>query len=162
MLTSAHAIWKFADAGDELDDWIPYAEDLIRKWALQNSNEVNFNNTFEIIIAAYLLQDGLLPATAQTAFAKVMLDTINEAGEGKLRLDSLHVRPPKPGRKENRTETFIRLSQVRRLIQDGNTATEAYKLVAEQHFKSLDTIRREYERLVLKERKRKLVGENDK
>ena len=62
MISSNHAIWKFADAGDELDDWLPYAEDLIRKWSTQSSDEVEFQTTFEIAIAALLLIDGLLPA----------------------------------------------------------------------------------------------------
>ena len=55
MFSSDHAIWKFADAGDELDDWLPYAEDLIQKWSTQNNNEVKFQTSFEIIIAAFLL-----------------------------------------------------------------------------------------------------------
>ena len=52
MFSSKHAIWKFAYAGDELDDWLPYAEDLIRKWSSQNSDEVEFQTTFEIIVDA--------------------------------------------------------------------------------------------------------------
>lgn len=159
MFTSNHAIWKFASAGDELDDWLPYAEDLIRKWSSQRNNEVKFQTTFEIIIAAFLLKDGLLPASAQAAFAEIVLATIDEAGNHKLRLNCLHISPPKPGRKENRTETYIRLSDVRRLIQEGKTASEAYQIVAEQHFKSPDTIRREYERRVVKKPKRKQTGE---
>ncbi len=162
MFSPSHEIWKFAYAGDELDDWLPYAEDLIRKWSTQNNDEVEFQSTFEIIIAAFLLMDGLLPASAGAAFAKVMLGTIDEADNNKLRLKCLHIRPPKPGRKENRTATFIKCREVMALIQKGVTATEAYKVVAEKHFKSPDTIRREYERIILKERKRKETGGNDK
>ena len=161
MLTSDHAIWKFACAGDELDDWLPYAEDLIREWSTQNKDEVKFKTTFEIIIAAFLLKDDLLPASARAAFAEAMLETIDEASNNKLRLKSLHIRPPKPGRKENLTATFIKCREVMALIQKGMTSTEAYKVVAEKHFKSPDTIRREYERIVLKERKRKQTGEID-
>ncbi len=162
MFSSNHAIWKFAYAGDELDDWLPYAEDLIRKWSTQNNDEVDFQTTFEIIIAAFLLKDDLLPASARAAFAETMLETIDEATRKKLHFKSLLIRPPKPGRKENRTETFIRHHEVTALIQKGKTATEAYKVVAEKHFKSPDTIRREYERIVKKRSKRKSTGENDK
>jgi hypothetical protein len=31
MFSSKHEIWKFALAGDELDDWLPYAEDLVNE-----------------------------------------------------------------------------------------------------------------------------------
>ena len=162
MFSSKHAIWKFAYAGDELDDWLPYAEDLVRKWSSQNCDEVAFQTTFEIILAAFLLEDDLLPASARTAFAKVMLETIDEAGRNKLHLKCLHIHPPKPGRTENRTETFIRFDEVATLIQEGKTATEAYKAVAEKHFVSPDTIRRDYERRLKKMRKRKETGENDR
>ena len=161
MFTSDHAIWKFAYAGDELDDWLPHAEWLVETWAALNSDEVKFENTFDIILAAFLLEDDLLPASARTAFAKVMLETIDEASNNKFRLKCLHIRPPKPGRKENRTATFIKCREVMALIKKGMTTTEAYKVVAEKHFKSPDTIRREYERIVLKKRKRKEIGEND-
>ena len=162
MFSPSHEIWKFAYAGDELDDWLPYAEDLVQKWSSQTSDEVKFETTFEIIIAAFLLKDDLLPASASLAFAEIVLETIDEAVKNKLRLKCLHIRPPKPGRKESRTATFIKCREVTALIQKGMTATEAYKVVAEKHFKSPDTIRREYERIALKERKRKETGENDK
>ena len=122
MFTSDHAIWKFADAGDELNDWLPYAEDLIRKWSTQSSDEVKFKSTFEIIIAAFLLQDDLLPASAKVAFAKVMLDAIDEAITKKLHFKSLLIHPPKPGRKENRTATYIKCKEVMKLIQGGKSA----------------------------------------
>jgi hypothetical protein len=51
---------------------------------------------------------------------------------------------------------------VKALIQEGKTATEAYKLVAEKHFKSPETIRRDYERVVKKMGKRTETGEIDK
>lgn len=162
MFSARHAIWQFANAGDELDDWLPHAEDLIRKWSSQNNQEVGFESTFEIIIATYLLIDDLLPASARVAFAKVMLESINEATNKKLPLKCLHISPPKPGRKENRSEIFSRFHEVKTLIRDGKTATEAYKVVAKKRYKSPDTIRRDYERIVRKGRKRKEAGENDR
>lgn len=161
MFSSEHAIWKFAYAGDELDDWLSFAEDLKRKWSAQNSDEVKFQTTFEIIIAAFLLEDDLLPASARAAFAKVVLETIDEATDNRLTLKCMHIHPPKPGRKGNPAQTFIKFHQVRTLIQEGATATDAYKMVAGKHFKSPDTIRRDYERIVKKMSKRKRTGEND-
>jgi hypothetical protein len=161
MFLSEHAIWQFANAGDELNDWLPYAEDLIRKWSDQNNEEVDFQTTFEIIIASLLLEDDLLPASARKAFAKVMLTTIDEADANKLKIKCLHVHPPKPGRKKNRTEAFIRLREVKSLIQEGTSPSRAYSVVATRHFKSHDTIRREYERLAKKNQKKNETGEND-
>lgn len=162
MFSSEHAIWKFAYAGDELDDWLTYAEDLVRKWSTQNSDDVEFPGTFEIILAAFLLEDDLLPASARVAFAKVMLETINEATSNKLSIKSLHIQPPKPGRKKNPKETRFRFHEVKTLIQEGTSATEAYKVVAKKHFKSPDTIRRDFERIAKRLRKQKGDGENDK
>ena len=155
-----HKIWQFAVAGDELDDWLSEAEELMQKWSNQNSDEVSFQ-TFDVILAAYLLKDNLLPASARDAFAELMMSVIIEAREKKLRIECLHIEPPKPGRKENRTERFIRLHEVRMLIKNGKTATEAYQIIADKFNKSPDTIRREYERAMKQNKERKKTGEND-
>ena len=161
MFSSNHAIWKFANAGGELDDWLPYAEELVQEWSTKSHDEVKLQGTFEIVLAAFLLIDDLLPASAKAAFANVMLATIDEASNKKLCLKSLSITPPKSGRKANRKATFMKCWEVRALIQEGKTSTEAYKVVAEKYFKSPDTIRREYERIVKKQTKRKKAGEND-
>lgn len=153
MFSPDHAIWKFAYAGDELDDWLPHAEYLVGEWSVQKSDEVRFNNTFDIILAALLLEDNLLPAPARVAFAKAMLETIGEVQTKKIRVSCLHIEPPKPGRKENRQQTRIRLRKVAGLIKEGMPATEAYKIVAEEHCKSPETIRRDYERMINRSRK---------
>lgn len=153
-------IWKFADWWDELDDWLPYAEDLIKKWASQSSEEIKFGE-FEIRIASFLLMDDLLPLSAKKAFANLMLDAMFEAKEKKLSLAALHIHPPRPGRKEDRQAIFIRMSEVFELIKEGHQKQEAYELVAKKHHKSPDTIRREYERWMKKRRERK-NGEIDK
>lgn len=147
MFSSEHAIWKFARAGDELEDWLGHAEWLVDEWSSLSSDEVKFQNTFDIILAALLLEDGLLPASARVAFGKLMMDTIYEAQVSKIKIKCLHIAPQKPGRKENRRVTFSMFHEVKTLIQEGKTATEAYKVVAKNRFKSIDTIRREYERI---------------
>ena len=159
MFLPEHAIYKIAFYNGETDDWLPYAEDLIRKWSTQECEEILFPSTFEIILAAYLLHDDLLPHSAKCAFAKVMLRAVFEAQDNKLTLSCLHIHPPKPGRKQNRTELFIRYREVKSLIQDGSTATEAYKAVADKYCKSPDTIRRDYERFLKKAHKRQRDGE---
>lgn len=163
MFLPSDAIWKFCQAGDELDDWLPYAEGLVEKWSNQSRDEVEFSSTFELIIAAYLLEDNLLPAQARSAFARVMLETIGEVDEAKISVKCLHIEPPKPGRKQiDRTAFFFRMREVMSLIESGMTTTEAYKVVAEKSFKSPDTIRRDYERLTKKKRMKKEAGENSK
>ena len=159
MFSSEHAIWKFAYAGDKLDDWLPYAEDLIWKWSKQESREVEFRSTFEIILASYLLKDDLLPAPARVAFAEVMFKIIDEVSSAKLKIKCLHIKPPKPGRKENRAETNQRFCEVKDLIQDGTAVSQAYKVVAKKHFKSPETIRRGYERIVKNMSKKKKAGQ---
>lgn len=158
MFSSKHAIWKFANAGDELDDWLPYAEELVHGWAAQNCDEVKFRNTFDIILAAYLLEDELLPPSARAAFSQLMLTVISEVTTKKLEVDSLHIQPPKPGRKSDRRQTFVRLHAVKTLVAAGTSETEAYRLVGERHFKSPDTIRREYERIVKNPLKKEQAG----
>jgi hypothetical protein len=72
MFSSKHVIWKIANIYGELDDWLPHAEYLIGEWSIQNSDTVEFKNTREIIIAGWLLEDDLLPASARAAFARLM------------------------------------------------------------------------------------------
>lgn len=134
----------------------------MRKWATQNSDEVELPGTLGIVLAALLLEDDLLPASARVAFAKLMLKTIDEASDSKLRIKCLKITPPKPGRKNDRMAHFFRFREVKSLIQGGMTAADAYKVVAEKHGKSVDTIRRGCERFAKKPRKRSETGENNK
>ena len=160
MFSYKHLIWRVASYYGELDDWLPYAEDLVRKWETQSCEEVKLSG-FGLAIASMLLEDDLLPASARVAFARLMLEVVREAEDKKLTLECLNIKPPKPGRKDDRTERGNRLFEVYSLIEKGMSATQAYKVVAETHFKSPDTIRREYERHFSRKRKRKEAGEND-
>ncbi len=146
MFSSEHAIWKFAYAGGELDDWLPYAEDLVLKWSVQSKDKIRFDS-FQIILAALLLKDDLLPTPARSAFADAVLEAMNDAIAKKYTLKSLHIHPSKPGRKKMSLEQlgFIMLS-VSRILRSGKTAAEAYQEVADKYFKSPDTIRRVFER----------------
>jgi len=163
MFSSEQAIWKFSNAAGELDDWLPYAEDLIREWSKQTAEEVKFRFQFEIDLAALLLIDNLLPPAARTAFAKLMIAVMNEAVDKKLSLASLHIKPQKPGRKRDITQTFIRFHEVKDHVQAGMALTEAYLAVVEKYHKSPDTIRRDYERSVRKmsEKHKKSTGKFD-
>jgi len=146
MFSSEHAIWKFAYAGDELDDWLPYAEDLIRKWSVQNKDEIKFDS-FQIALATLLLKDDLLPAPARAAFADAVWEAMNDAFEKKYTLKSLHIHPPKSGMKKmTRHRLGFIIHSVSGIIRSGKNATQAYQEVADKCFVSPDTIRRVYER----------------
>lgn len=159
MFSPNHEIWKFADAGGELDDWLPYAEDLARQWASQRPEEIKFRDTFQVILAALMSMDGLLPVSAQQAFARLTLDVVNEASEKRLTLSCLGIRPPPPGRKEDKATRGYRLMSVSKLIREGVRPSQAYEIVAKNSFKSVDTIRREYERAIRTKRGKKQTGE---
>ena len=147
MFSPEHAIWKFANAGDELDDWLTYAETLVKQWAKQSSLEVKFEGVFELYLAALLLKDDLLPASARMVLGELMLKAINEASNKKLTIESLGIHPPKPGRHKITPHTLgYIIHSVSGIIRSGETATEAYKVVSEKLCKTPDTIRRIYER----------------
>lgn len=156
-----HEFYKAAIAADQLDDWLPHAEYLIGKWAEQKSEDVKFASTWKIIIAASALRDNLLPVSARVALCEVLFKVILEAESKKLDLASLHISPPKPGRKSDRNLTFSRVQKVMTLLREGKTTTEAYDLVAEEYCKSPDTIRREYERTLKTNRHKLGKSKND-
>jgi DNA-binding NarL/FixJ family response regulator len=148
MFSPKHEIFKFAWAADELDDWLSQAEELVNKW--RNNKKVTFDNSWEIILASYLLMDDLLPLAAKKAIANILLETIIEAGKKKLTLNDLKVYQPPSGRKADPSKHRRRHLDVKHLISDGLSLTRAYKLVAEKHNISPDTIRRSYERMMKK------------
>jgi hypothetical protein len=146
MFSKEHAIFKFAWAGDELDDWLPYAEDLVQTWSVQNKDEIKFD-PFQIILATLLLKDDLLPAPARAALADAVWEAMNDAIEKKYTLKSLHIHPPKSGMKKMTDhELGFIMHSVSGIIRCGKTATQAYQEVADECSKSPDTIRRIYER----------------
>lgn len=73
IITSDHAIFKYASYYDELGTWLPYADDLIRMWATQTSDEIVFRH-LELFLAYLLHRDLLLPPSAITAFENRLLD----------------------------------------------------------------------------------------
>lgn len=161
MFSSEHIIWKWANWWDELDDWLPYAENLVKEWASQNSDNVMFADEFQIRIASFLLVDDLLPLSAKKAYAYLVLDTMAETKKKKLSLETLHIHPPPPGRKKDGQATYHRNHAVNALLKEGHPKQDAYNLVAKQFHKSPDTIRRDYERLLRRHKKRK-EGEIEK
>lgn len=154
MFSSEHMIWKWADWWAELDDWLPYAEDLVREWANQSSDKIKFATEFEIRIASFLLMDDLLPLPAKKAFGELVLDAMFEAKNKKLTIESLRIHPPPPGRKKDKQAFFSRNRAVIELLEKGHQKQEAYKVVANQFHKSQDTIRRDYERYFQRRKKR--------
>ena len=96
---------------------LPYAENLVNKWANQSGDEIEFQSTFEIALASYFLMDDLLPKAAKKAFAKITLDVISKAVEKKLTLKNLSTHAPPPGRKQDKISSFIRMSEVIKLYR---------------------------------------------
>lgn len=153
MFSSNHAIWKFADAGGELDSWLPYVEYLIRQWSALNKDEIKFD-PFQIALATLLLKDDLLPPPARAAFADAVWEAMQDAIENKYTLKSLHIYPPKAGmQKMPRERLGFIVCSVSSIIESGTSATQAYQEVAEKCFVSPDTIRRVYERQKRKSQK---------
>ena len=146
MFSSNHEIYKFAWAGDELDDWLPYAEELVNKW--NTDEEVIFDSSWDIILASLLLMDDLLPPAARKSIAKILLETIADARDRKIRISALKIELPPPGRKKDRYLQASRHREVDKLIDEGLSKTDAYIKVGEKHNKSADTIRRSYERMI--------------
>lgn len=145
QFTSEHEIAKVERLLDQ-DDWLPYAEDLVEKWASLSRKEVKFEHTFDIQLAALLLVDDLLPPSARAAFADLMLDTIAENRTKKHTIECLRITPPPPGRKQDLHFRSQVIFGTHELIAGGLSKTEAYRIIAEEHSKSPDTIRRIYER----------------
>jgi hypothetical protein len=143
MFSPEHKIWKFADFHDELDDWLPYAEELVKKCSSQES--IQFRTEFDIRLASYLLMDNLLPSAARTAYAEMVLKTMWEASEKKLNLEALHISAPEPGRKKS-VEIWRRNRDMWSLLKQGRSRSSAYEEVAAKFFKSVDTVRRDFER----------------
>lgn len=160
MFSPEHAIWRFAYVADRLDDWLLYAEELVQKWSIQDKNEIELQKDFDLVIASLLLKDGLLPASANAAFADAVLSEIAKAAANEAIVKRL-CNPEKPGRKKiSKQEAFHRSWAVTQRIREGMTASAAYKEVAEKYCKAPDTIRREYERAQKERNKRKVAGEN--
>ncbi len=148
MFKPEHMIWKAADYNDELSDWLGHAEYLIDKWS--SSETVQFEHSDQIFFASLLLMDDLLPPAARKAIGKLTIEAMTEAKEKKYKIDALGIKPPKSGRKENRTNIIFIVHAVRDLLLTGKSKTEAYNQVAEEESKSPDTIRRIFERTVKK------------
>jgi hypothetical protein len=148
MFKPEHMIWKAAYYNDELGDWLDHAEYLIEEWS--KTETVKFQHSDQIFFAALLMMDDLLPVSARKAFAKVTLETMTEAKDKKYKLDALHIEPPKPGRKEDRVKIYDTVRAVHLLLVEGKSKSEAYNQIAEEQFKSPDTIRRLFERAMKK------------
>ncbi|WP_376697240.1 hypothetical protein [Wenzhouxiangella sp. EGI_FJ10305] len=141
----AHAIEKTEDRA-KAEEWIESAESLGRKWSKLAPEEISFKSTDEILKASYLLDKGRLPEAAWSAYSHVVLDAILEIEEKKLTVDSLHIKPPKRGRQEDRRQKGYMILKTQELIRFGYSPTEAYDQLAQELHKSPDTVRRTYER----------------
>lgn len=140
-------IWKIAFNQPDADDFLSFAEDRLKAWQ-QAEDSIEFKDPDEIAIACLLLEDDLLPDKAAKALAGTMLNTLHECREKRLTIESLKIQPPRSGRKENRAGKGHILLSTSKLIKQGIPKQQAYDIVANQFYKSPDTVRRIYERAI--------------
>jgi len=153
VFNSEHEIWKYANySHDGLDHTLDCVLEKIGEWEIRNPQlgEPFFTSKYEILIASLLLHDDLLPDAAIRAFSKLMLDTIIEANDKKIKLQSLYVSPPKRGRKSSGSLLYRRFETHRLIHKEGRSTSKAYKKIADKHCVSVDAIRRDYERNIKK------------
>jgi len=137
---------KRAEAWRELKEWEEDAKSLGREWAALAPEDVTFQNHDQILKACFLLDEGLLPKSAWSAFANVVMDTVVEAQDKKLTIKSLDLKPPRRGRTSDPKLQGYMVLKTKELIESGSSANEAYAQLAKELHKSPDTVRRTYER----------------
>jgi len=140
-----HASNGLIDAGE----YALYAYFLLEEWSnrVYEEGKPFFGDQHEIRIASFLLHDDLLPEAARKAFALLMLETMYDATERKVKFNPLFIEPPPRGRVRDSLKQYARYSEVGALRVAGQTLKKASELVAEKHNVSPETIRREYNRL---------------
>jgi len=146
---SEHQIWKYAYySHDGLDHTLDCVLEKVVEWEARNHQlgVPFFTSKYEIRIASFLLYDDLLPDVARKAFSYLMLETVMEAGDKKIKLDNLYVSPPKRGRKATGKVRRRRLETHWLIKEEGYSPPAAYQKVADKHCVSYDAIRRDYER----------------
>ncbi len=122
-------------------------DDYYDKWSeCLDYKDVDFKNDEELFYAAAMLADDILPLHARKALGFTILEAMGEIQRKRYAVESLHLYPPKPGRKSDfHTTSYITMS-VSNMIRSGMSATAAYREIAKELHKSESTIRRMYER----------------
>jgi len=105
-----------------------------------------FEDDYEFEIAGLLLIDGLLPVQAREAYVQCVFNAQVCLSDKKVVCEELFVQPNKRGRKSIKDEMNQRIKSVQKAINSGASITESYQLVATKYNKSVDTIRRSFER----------------
>lgn len=148
--------WKAAWSSKDPGDVLSHMDYLLSEWQ-ESEIIVEFENPWQIIIASLFLTDGILPLQARKGLANTILNTIGECSEKRFKVDSLKIKPDKPGRKKDSETQWNMLHQTHSLIKEGLPKQESYELVAKKFHKSPDTVRRAYERAI-KRRANKPTG----
>ena len=105
-----------------------------------------FKDEDDFYIAGLLLIDGLLPIQAREAYVQCVINTQAFLSDKKVVCEDLFVMPSKRGRKSIKNEMIQRIKDVQKAMDTGLSITESYKLVASKYNRSIDTIRRDFER----------------
>jgi hypothetical protein len=159
--TSDMMIWQYAYYHDELEDYLSQADYLLEQWNdpkidvdefIGNPNTF-FSSEFDFQLALYLLHDGLLPRKVQMILAESVLLGRLDLRSKNVQCDMLKVSKEKnPGRPTGQLEN-TRFREVLELLKVGISRSESYERVAVKYFKSPDTIRRGFERMLKRNKK---------
>lgn len=132
------------------DDLYTSIENHYRNWQSQSHiQEYKFESEFDLWLASIFLENSayLLPSNIIRALGSTIINSMNEAASKKYSLESLFIVPPKAGRKkEDHSATIHTL--MRGIIVNKRDRDEVYAEAAKERNKSIDTIRRIYERFV--------------
>lgn len=154
-------LWSFANYWGEFDI-LDYAESLLESWEDYRLSAYRpydspdfsiFKNEYQIRLALMMSVDGVLPQDVDKALSMLMLSAMREANDNKYKLETLHLRPPPRGRKEDWAKRFSMVRSVIDLLNNGTKKKEAYEKVGLDMNVSPETVRRSYERM-MKSRKK--------
>lgn len=105
-----------------------------------------FKDDYDFEIAGLLLIDGLLPIQAREAYVQCVFNAQVFLSDKNIVCEALFILPNKRGRKSIKNEIKQRIGDVQEALNNGLSITESYKLVASKYNKSVETIRRDFER----------------
>lgn len=171
-LQFSNPILNFADTYNYLRD----KNDAGEGWAEHVLTKLTYAETLEDLrdfspgdwyVCALLLQSNL--PVPRRVIGQLIEKLVTELTESKIDVPSLGIKKPRRGRPSSALARnqylFWLASEVRRLTtQHGMSAFEAYEDIAERKHRSVDTIRRDYERFMANHKRRaeKLAGRDVK
>ncbi|MEP7703501.1 hypothetical protein [Paraglaciecola sp. 25GB23A] len=100
----------------------------------------------ELLVITVLNYEQKLPIELQKTLSLILIEGLTEIIKKKYKVDSFFIKPPVRGRVKNDNLKFKMLRDVFSHLERGIQKMDAFKIVADKNSKSVDTIRRMYER----------------